>query len=531
MKSDRESGIFVLVILAMSMLAGTLLLDPATPVSLKAWIESIFLFAFVLTTLTMIPYGYSCFVMVLHARKYRQQNEVPLSKESLDLPSVTVQLPIFNEKYVISRLIHAVGCQSYPAEKLQIQVLDDSTDDTTVLAEHEVTKLRDLGVNISLLHRTARVGFKAGALKAGLDVAVGDFIAIFDADFVPNPDFLRRAIQPLLRDAQIAWVQARWEHINRKYNWLTEALAFGIDGHFLVEQPCRQVENLTSNFCGTCGIIRRKAIESVGGWSEEVLTEDLYISYLLQLNGWRGSYLRDVAVPGEVPATVTALKYQQGRWCKGTVQVWKRVLVRVWKTRSFSLKKKLLATVHLTYYTVHPLLFIMLMVSGPLTISGAVLRHYGLGWQLLTILAFLSALATPLMYLEGARYRGLRIADRIRALVLLTIGGYGISISNSMNYIEGLRGDLGVFKRTPKYDLETRNDSWQEKRYQPSIPFSAPLEIIASAYSFLILVFAVKHFDLTAIPFLVFYAIGYLVVGVSTMAEALVRRRLKDKSD
>jgi cellulose synthase/poly-beta-1,6-N-acetylglucosamine synthase-like glycosyltransferase len=329
LKSDRESGIVVLVVLAISMLTSTLLTDPTTSVSLKVWIESAFLFAFVLTTLAMIPYGYSCFVMVLHARNYPQQNEVPLSKESVYLPSVTIQLPVFNEKYVISRLISSVGRQSYPAEKLQIQVLDDSTDDTTLLAEHEVTRLRDLGINISLLHRTARLGFKAGALNAGLDAAVGDFIAIFDADFVPNPDFLRSTIQPLLRDARCAWVQTRWEHINWKYNWLTEALAFGIDGHFLVEQPCRQVENLTSNFCGTCGIIRRKAIESVGGWSEEVLTEDLYISYLLQLSGWRGCYLRDVAVPGEVPATVTALKYQQGRWCKGTVQVWRRLLVRV----------------------------------------------------------------------------------------------------------------------------------------------------------------------------------------------------------
>lgn len=225
------------------------------------------------------------------------------------------------------------------------------------------------------------------------------------------------------------------------------------------------------------------------------------------------------------------MKYQQGRWCTGTVQVWKLLLIKIWKNPSFSLRKKFLATVHLTYYTVHPLLFLMLIAAAPLTISGAVLRHYGLWWQLLTVLATVCAFATPTMYLEGARYRGLRIRDRVKSLLLLTIGGYGISISNTINYLDALFGKVGEFRRTPKYNLNTNDDSWQNKRYQPSIPVSAPIELAAGVYAAVTFAFALTHLDLTAALFLAFYAMGYLVVGSSTIHEALIRRKLSEKAD
>jgi cellulose synthase/poly-beta-1,6-N-acetylglucosamine synthase-like glycosyltransferase len=446
-------------------------------------------------------------------------------------PLVTIQLPIYNEKYVVNRLITSVASQNYPRDKMEIQVLDDSTDDTTALAEEAVIGLRNQGYVIELLHRNNRVGFKGGALENGLRTAKGEFIAIFDADFVPQSDFLNRALTPLVNDRNIGWVQTRWEHINRDYSWLTEALAFGIDGHFFIEQTARNAENLTTNFCGTCGIIRRKAIDDVGGWSKQILTEDLYLSYLMQLKGWKGSYIRDIYVPGEIPATVTGLKYQQGRWCSGTVQVSKLLLGEIWSTKSFSFKKKLMASIHLTYYTVHPLLFFMFLTAAPLTISGAALLHIGLWWQLLMALATTCAFATPVMYLEGARYRGLSIIDRIRSLILLTLGGYGISISNTLNYLDALFGKVGEFRRTPKYSLNEKTDSWHDKRYQPSIPASAPIELGTAAYASVAFAFALIHLDLAAAFFLTFYTLGYLIIGSNTLREALIRRKLTDKAD
>jgi len=512
----------------LSAVSSLLLTNAATPSLLRLAVQTILIVFFVAVTLAMIPYGYSCFYMIWNSRKYSSGK---LDAESFDKPFVTIQLPVYNEKYVIKRLLTAAASQDYPKDRMEIQVLDDSTDDTTILAEKMVLDLKTRGFNVELLHRTNRVGFKGGALDYGLHVARGEFIAIFDADFVPQPEFLNQALFPLVSDAEVGWVQTRWDHVNRDYSWLTEALAFGIDGHFYVEQTCRSAKNLTSNFCGTCGILRRKAIDDAGGWSKQILTEDLYLSYLMQLKGWKGHYLRDVSVPGEIPATVTGLKYQQGRWCKGTVQVSKRLLPTIWRTKSFSFKKKILATLHLTYYTVHPLLFLLLITSAPLVISGIVLRHYGLWWHILTVLDSVCALATPLMYLEGARLRGLSVAARLKSLFLLTIGGYGISISNTMNYLDALFGQVGEFRRTPKYSISTRNDSWQDKRYQPSIPPSAPVELAAGTYALVTLGFALAHLDLTAALFLVFYAIGYMVVGASTLREALVRRKLPQKAD
>jgi cellulose synthase/poly-beta-1,6-N-acetylglucosamine synthase-like glycosyltransferase len=506
-----------------------MLITPVSSVLINSTLQTTLIVCFVAVTLAMIPYGYSCFFMIWKSHNYVATNLT--NQNGSDNPFVTIQLPIYNERYVVNRLLAAVAHQDYPKDKLEIQVLDDSTDDTAFLAEKSVFDLRAHGYDVSWLHRDNRAGFKGGALDNGLRTAKGQFIAIFDADFVPKPDFLKNALVPLMNDSNVGWVQTRWDHINRSYSWLTDALAFGIDGHFFVEQTCRSAENLTSNFCGTCGILRRKAIEDVGGWSKHILTEDLYLSYLMQLKGWKGHYLRDVSVPGEIPATVTGLKYQQGRWCKGTVQVSKRVLPTIWRTKSFSFKKKILATLHLTYYTVHPLLFLLLLTSAPLVISGIVLRHYGVWWQILTVLDSICAFATPLMYLEGARLRGLSVSKRLKSLILLTVGGYGISISNTMNYLDALFGQVGEFKRTPKYSISTRNDSWQDKRYQPSIPPSAPIEIAAGAYSLVALGFALIHFDLTAALFLVFYASGYLVVGSSTLREALVRRKLAQKAD
>ena len=467
--------------------------------------------------------------MAWNARHYgaEQPEEVDANRR----PLVTIQLPIYNEKYVVNRLIAAVAAQQYPRDMIDIQVLDDSSDETTALAQKAVIDLKSSGFTIDLIHRDNRVGYKGGALDNGIATAKGEFIAIFDADFIPPPDFLNNTIPTLLNNPDTAWVQARWEHINRNYSWLTEALAFGIDGHFFIEQTSRNAEHLTTNFCGTCGVIRKKAIQDVGGWSKHVLTEDLYLSYMMQLKGWKGCYLRDVAVPGEVPATVTGLKYQQGRWCTGTVQVWKLLLVDIWKSKSFSLRKKFLATIHLTYYTVHPLLFLMLITAAPLTISGAVLHHYGLWWQLLTVVATICAFATPTMYLEGARYKGLDMKRRLKSLILLTIGGYGISISNTISYLNALFGRVGEFKRTPKYSLNTKEDSWQNKRYQPSIPLSAPLELAAGVFASATFASAIMHLDLTAALFLAFYAMGYLVVGAFTVKEALVRRKLAEKAD
>jgi cellulose synthase/poly-beta-1,6-N-acetylglucosamine synthase-like glycosyltransferase len=362
---------------------------------------------------------------------------------------VTVQLPIFNEKYTIERLLRSVTRLDYPAECLQIQVLDDSTDDTAALTSKLVAEYRSRGVNIEWIHRTDRRGYKAGALDNGLRTASGELIAIFDADFVPPADWLKRTV-PFFKRRRLGCLQTRWGHINREYNSLTRAESLGIDGHFIIEQTVRAENGLFLNFNGTAGLWRRSCIEDAGGWQWDTLTEDLDLSYRAQMRGWKIDYLPDVVVPAELPAQVEAFKKQQFRWAKGSFQVVRKILPRVFKQVGLPLYVRVVALLHLTGYLVHPLMLSLLLLTLPV---GLLIPE---AFKIFPISIF-AALGPPLLYLTAALSRKSRVFERVKLLPLLTITGFGISLSTSIAVLEGLLGTgSAVFVRTPKLNLSNK---------------------------------------------------------------------------
>src|SRR5215207_7942879 len=372
----------------------------------------------------------------------KTKTNTPMLKE---WPRVTVQLPIFNEKYTVERLLRSVTRLDYPADRLQIQVLDDSTDDTLDLVARLVEEYKSRGVDIELIHRIDRKGYKAGALNNGLRAATGELIAIFDADFVPKPDWLKRTV-PSFQNPRLGCLQTRWGHTNQQYNSLTRAEAMGIDGHFIVEQTVRSKNGFFLNFNGTAGLWRRACIEDAGGWQWDTLTEDLDLSYRAQMRGWKIDYLPDVVVPAELPAQVEAFKTQQFRWAKGSFQVVRKILPRIFEHSSLPLHIRLLALLHLTGYGVHPLMLGLLLLTLPVGLLIPVV------FKIFPI-SILASLGPPLLYLTARASHTPPLLERLKLLPLLTITGFGISLNTSIAVVEGLMGKGGTFVRTPKLNL------------------------------------------------------------------------------
>src|SRR6266481_300528 len=325
---------------------------------------------YALALLGLLVYGLNAYVMIaIHWWNRRRIRGTVTPEPPAEWPLVTVQLPLYNERYVARRLLEAVGALDYPSDRLEIQVLDDSTDDTGAIIDETASQLRARGVTVAHLHRRERTGFKAGALAAGLKEARGEFVAIFDGDAVPEVDFLRKTI-PHFAEARVAVVQTRLGHLNREFSLLTIAQALGIDGHFAVEQPARFWGNLFLNFNGTAGVWRRAAIEDAGGWAHDTLTEDLDLSYRAQLRHWRILYLPELVCPAELPVVISGFKSQQRRWAKGSIQTALKLLPQVLGSR-LSLWAKYQAFVHLTYYMIHPLMLAVVLLSIPALEIGA----------------------------------------------------------------------------------------------------------------------------------------------------------------
>lgn len=389
----------------------------------------------------------------------------------LGYPTVTIQLPIYNERHVVLRLIEAVMALDWPASQLHIQILDDSTDDTTELIQAILAQQwgsnRQAEMKIEHLHRRDRTGFKAGALQQGLATAMGEFIAIFDADFVPAPDFLQR-MMPGFSDQTIGCVQARWGHLNPDTSLLTRAQALGIDGHFVVEQQVRDYLGACLNFNGTAGIWRRTALEQGGGWQGDTLTEDLDLSYRIQLQGWTIAYHPQVVVPAELPVQLDALKRQQFRWAKGSIQTALKLLVPLWRSPLPSWRK-LLGSLHLTQYVVHPLMVLNLLLIFPVSLGqssmlAAMGSTVGLGHWLPALIT-LSALGPPLLYWVTLGEATVGWAKRLAGLGLLLIVGMGLSINNSRAVLEAILGIPSDFQRTPKFAVLDRLTPWQRSDY------------------------------------------------------------------
>lgn len=374
-----------------------------------------------------------------------------------EYPIVTVQLPIFNEKYVVERLLDAIGNFNYPKDKLEIQILDDSTDETTELIQRKLVELKSLKLDIKLVHREDRTGYKAGALAHGLGMAKGEFIAIFDADFIPTPDFLIKTLPYF--SAKVGVVQTRWGHINREYSILTRLQAFGLDAHFSIEQMARRAAGSFINFNGTCGVWRKSCIEDAGGWSADTLTEDLDLSYRAQLKGWEFLYLEEVVTPGELPVIMPAIKSQQYRWNKGAAETACKNFGKVWRSH-LPVKNKIHAFFHLFNSSVFVFLLIASLLSVPMLFikqqhpEVAWLFHLGivflLGFFSITIFYWV---ATKRFYLESPRKTFFSLYPRF------LIVSMGLSLHNGLAVLEGLIGRKTPFVRTPKFNVTNKKES------------------------------------------------------------------------
>ncbi len=423
-------------------------------------------------------------------------------------PAVTIQLPIYNEKYTVERLLQAVTQLEYPADRLQIQVLDDSTDDTADLVKRLVEQYQAQGMNIEWIHRTNRAGYKAGALSEGFKSATGEFLAIFDADFVPTADWLKKTV-PLFADRRLGCLQTRWGHTNRKYNSLTRATAMAVDGHFIVEQTARSRHSLFLNFNGTAGLWRRACIEDAGGWEWDTLTEDLDLSYRAQLRGWRIGYAPDVVVPAELPAEVEAFKKQQFRWAKGSFQVVRKVLPKVVKRNDLPLHVRLMASLHLTGYMVHPLMLSMLILTLPV----GLLRPDA--FKVFPYSA-LAGFGPPLLYLISASKQTPKLTERLRLLPLMTITGFGISLSTTIAVIEGLLGKgSSTFVRTPKLNLGNgpTRPSKVDRSYTQPISMMVWAEIALGLYALLSGIILSWYVGWGILPWMLVYTFGYFYIA------------------
>ena len=438
-----------------------------------------------------------------------------------DLPRVTVQLPVYNERYVIRRLIRSVAAMDYPRELLEIQVLDDSTDDTAEAAAEEVARLRAEGVDIHHVRRPNRIGYKAGALEYGMHRAKGEFLLIFDADFLPRKDLLRN-IAPYLSDPEVGMIQVRWDHLNAEYSLLSRIQSISLDGHFVVEHEARAKNGLFFNFNGTAGVWRKSCILDAGGWEHDTLTEDLDLSYRAQLKGWKFLYLLDVTCPAELPVDMKAFKSQQFRWVKGSVQVAKKILPRVWRSE-LPLGKKIESTMHLTHNMTYLLVFLLSLLVYP-----AVLVRYALGWvsapQIELPLFFFATLSVLLFYgtaMAGAGRAFWRHARYFPAVMSVAIG---LSVNNSRAILEGLVGHDTPFHRTPKFDIQGKEGTTRGKLYRGLRSGTALLEIGLSFYFVAVLVFVFRQEFFGAIPFVLLFLFGYLYVGLSSLDSFAVRR-------
>ncbi len=432
-------------------------------------------------------------------------------------PRVTVQLPIFNEYHVVNRLVDACAQLDYPRDRLQIQVLDDSTDETTAAVRSRAAYWRQRGVQVAVVHRERRDGYKAGALAQGLPLASGEFIAIFDADFVPPPDFLRRTIPLMTRpeNRQVAFVQARWGHLNPDYSWLTRCQALALDGHFVVEQAGRQAAGYTFGFNGSAGLWRRACLEDprVGGWQADTLCEDLDLSYRAQMVGWQGRFLEDVVALGEIPPQLLAFKRQQFRWAKGSVQVLRKLAPRLWR-QPWPLARRLQGLVHLGSYLIHPLLLLLLIVSLPLLLAGA-----DPFWPLAYL--SLASVGPPLLYALAQReLHGRRWWRRWAYLPLLTFLGMGLSFSNSRAVWQALTRQDTPFLRTPKFQVRRPGESWQRSLY--AVPLDPTIwgELALGGYALITVAVAVTKGQLWSAPFLLLYAAGYGLMVLTGLWQA-----------
>jgi cellulose synthase/poly-beta-1,6-N-acetylglucosamine synthase-like glycosyltransferase len=431
------------------------------------------------------------------------------------LPPVTIQLPLYNERYVVERLIDEVVKIEYPKELLQIQVLDDSTDDTASFAEALVERYRNMGYPIEYHHRTDRHGFKAGALQEGLITASGELVAVFDADFCPPPDFLTHTVHHFA-DPKVGVVQTRWSYLNRDYNFLTEVEAMLLDGHFILEHGARSRAGYFFNFNGTAGILRKSMIADAGGWQHDTLTEDSDLSYRAQLKGWRFVYLPGLDCPSELPVEMYGFQVQQSRWAKGLMQVAKKLLPSLMRA-DIPKRVKLEAFLHLTPNISYPLMIVVSALMLPVMI----VRFYMGIWQMVFIdlpLIAASFLSISLFYVVAQRELYPKHWKRsILMLPMLIAVGVGLTIINTRAVLEALFGVETGFVRTPKFAVGEGPMNLETKKYRKRSGWLPYAEILVGMYFALMIAFAIDTMNYMATPFLALFVLGYWWAGFGTL--------------
>ncbi|HOQ60035.1 MAG TPA: glycosyltransferase family 2 protein [Vicinamibacterales bacterium] len=461
-------------------------------------------------------YGWHRYYLVYAYHKNKDRVPGPPPAWEGPLPPVTIQLPLYNEMYVVDRLLQAAARIDYPRDLLEIQVLDDSTDETTEVARRGAERLVEQGFDVKLLHRTNRAGFKAGALDAGLKVARGEFVAIFDADFVPSPDFLLKTV-PYFQDPAVAMVQARWGHVNADYSTLTRVQAVLLDAHFVLEHGSRNRSGHFFNFNGTAGIWRRSVIPAAGGWQHDTLTEDLDLSYRAQLLGWKFLFLPDLVAPAEVPVEMNAFKSQQHRWAKGSIQVCLKLLPRILQSdQPFGVKAE--AFLHLTANFNY-----LLMTALSVLMFPSMIIRYNMGWYemlLIDVPLFLAATASVVnFYLVSQRELYPDWKARLRYVPALMAVGIGLAVNNTRAVVEALARHQSAFARTPKYGVERGSDQWVGKKYMQATAWQPLVETGLGLYFTATVLYALANGIYGSLPFLMLFQGGFLYMGLMSFIQ------------
>ena len=473
------------------------------------WLQAGLLIMYSLALGLLLLFSLHRHVLVRLYYKHKDTPRTPKGSFS-SLPRVTIQLPVYNEYYVVERLIRSVAQIDYPSELLEIQVLDDSTDETSNLAERVVKELQVDGQSAVYIHRDSREGFKAGALENGLKMAIGEYVAVFDADFLAPREFLHETIH-YFTDEKVGMVQTRWGHLNRDYSLLTKVQSIFLDGHFVMEHGARSRAGLFFNFNGTAGIWRKSCIEDAGGWQHDTLTEDLDLSYRAQMKGWNFAFLEDVVSPAEVPVEMNAWKSQQFRWSKGSVQTARKLLGPVLRS-SLTFRVKVEAVIALTANFSY-----LLMAMVALLIFPAVLSRLDFGWYRIFVvdlpLFFAATGAVSRFYIYSQREVYSDWKTRIKYIPCVLAIGMGISFNNARAVIEALVGHQSAFNRTPKYRVVNQEDKWSEKRYSVKKNVLSFLEVAIGLYFCWVIAYSIQNGVYFPVPFLILFCSGFFYVG------------------
>ena len=479
------------------------------------WFDWAMLIPYFTVLVILSVYGIHRYDIIRTYFKHRKRAVSEPPKRFDQLPPVTIQLPLYNERNVVERLIEEVVKIEYPKELLQIQVLDDSTDDTAPFAEALVERYRNMGHPIEYHHRANRHGFKAGALQDGLKTATGDLVAIFDADFCPPAEFLQRTVD-FFADPSVGVVQTRWSYLNRDYNFLTEVEAMLLDGHFILEHGARSRAGYFFNFNGTAGILRRKMIDDAGGWQHDTLTEDSDLSYRAQLKGWRFVYLPGLECPSELPVEMHGFQVQQSRWAKGLTQVAKKLLPAILRA-DVPKRVRAEAFLHLTPNISYPLMIVVSALMLPVMI----VRFY-MGWMQMVLidlpLIAASFWSISLFYVLAQRELYPKNWKRsILMLPMLMAVGVGLTIINTRAVLEALFGIESSFVRTPKYAIGERPVKLENKKYRRRSGWLPYAEILVGTYFVGMVAFAIETYNYLSIPFLLLFVAGYYWAGFGTL--------------